>query len=405
MKSKHSHSISALLAVLLALGILAYGTAYAQSYENKYVHALAPLMLPQSNVGSALQQAAFQQPDLLVVYGSSEMLNETTQYRAFQFFQYYPTGFDVYEVAKSGATSLDIAQDLAAIGSELRGKKVVFSFTPTMFNALEVSPLAYAANFSLLHANALIFDLYLSLETKQTAAQRMNDYPDTLDDDPVLLFAVQQLACKCWYGPSLYALSLPLGQINTWIIRLQDHWEVLNDIWSIPNLNPQVVRKPEQINWSRQIVQALMAEKRHSNNNPYGIDNGLWKWSYKRKLRFPKKPGSANSQFLQNLDDSKEWTDFDLVLQILKEMGAQPLILSRPIDGPVWNAMGVSRPARLVYYAKLQSAISPYGFPFVDFANHDGDHYFSIDLSSHTSREGWAYVDQTLNAFFHGQIY
>ncbi len=176
---------------------------------------LAPLMLPQSNVGSALQQAAFRQPDLLVVYGSSEMLNEATAYGAFQFFQYYPTGFNVYEVAKSGATSLDIAQDLAAIGPELRGKKVVFSFTPTMFNAPEVTPLAYAANFSLLHANALIFDLYLSLETKQTAAQRMNDYPDTLNGDPVLQFAVQQLACKCWYGSSLYALSFPLGQINT----------------------------------------------------------------------------------------------------------------------------------------------------------------------------------------------
>ena len=292
---------------------------------------------------------------------------------------------------------------MAAIGPELRGKKVVFSFTPSMFNAAEVNSQAYAANFSLLHANALIFDLYLDLETKQTAAQRMNDYPDTLNDDAVLQFAVQQLACRCWYGSTLYVLSLPLGQINTWIIRLQDHWDVLNYIWSVPNLNPQVVREPGQINWSKQIAQALIAEQRHSNNNPYGIENGLWNWSYKRKLRFPKKPGSANSQFVQNLDTSKEWTDFDLVLQILKEMRAQPLILSRPIDGPIWSAMGVSRPARLVYYDKLQSTVSPYRFPFVDFASHDGDHYFSVDLASHTSRAGWVYVDQILNAFFHGQ--
>jgi len=222
----------------------------------------------------------FQQPAILVVYGSSEMLDENTANRAPQFFQYYPTGFDVYKVAKSGATSLDIAPDLAAIGPELRGKKVVFSCTPTMWDAPEVSLPAYAANFSLLHANALMFDLYLSLETKQTAAQRMNDYPDTLKGDPVLQFAVQQLACRCWYGPTLYALSLPLGQINTWIIRLQDHWDVLIYIWSVPNLNPQVVREPGQINWSKQIAQALMAEQRHSNNNPYGIENGLWNWSY-----------------------------------------------------------------------------------------------------------------------------
>ncbi len=147
-----------------------------------------------------------------------------------------------------------------------------------------------------------------------------------------------------------------------------------------------------------------MTEKKHSSNNPYGIENGLWNWRYKKKLTYPVKPSSANSEFVLDLNASKEWTDFDLVLQVLKEMGAQPLILSRPINGPIWSAMGVSRSARLVYYVKLQNAIAPYRFPFVDFANHDGDHYFSVDPSSHPSREGWVYVDLVLNAFFHGQI-
>ena len=278
LKPNYSHLISASLTILLALGALIYGVGYAQSLENKYVHLLAPLMLPQSNLGSALQQAGFQQPDLLMVFGSSEMLVEdipetmtygtstkiqigSSPYGATQFFQYYPTGFNVYEIARGGAYSLDIAQDLAAIGPELRGKKVVFSFTPSMFNEPEVTPAAYGADFSLLHANALIFDTDLSFETKQIAARRMNDYPDTLKNDSLLQFAVQQFTCGCWYGSSLYDLIVPLGQLNTWIIRLQDHWEVLNYIWSHPNLNPQVVRKPEQINWSREISQAVTAAK------------------------------------------------------------------------------------------------------------------------------------------------
>ncbi len=405
MKPKYSHVISAAFALLLALGFLIYGTVYARSLEQKYVHVLAPLMLSQSNVGSALQQAAFQQPDLLVVYGSSEMLVENTPYRAFQFFQNYPTGFDVYEVAKGGATSLDIAQDLAAIGPELRGKKVVFSFTPTMFNAAEVNPLAYAADFSLLHANALIFNSSLSLQTKQIAATRMNDYPDTLSSDPVLQFAIQQLDCGCGYGTYLYDLAVPLGQLDTWVIRLQDHWEVLNYIWSHPKLNPQVVHKPTQIVWAKQIAQAVTIEKRYSNNNPYGIENQTWIKTYARVLSVRRKPGSADARFIQNLNKSKEWTDFELALRVLKEMGAQPLILSRPMDGPIWNAMGVSSQARHAYYVKLQNAILPYGFPFVDFANHDSDRFFSVDQASHTSREGWVYVDQVLDAFFHNRIH
>src|SRR5271157_733810 len=337
LKPKHSHLISALVAILLALGVSAFGTVYAQSLEDKYVHVLAPLMLPQSNIGSALQQAGFQQPDLLMVYGSSEMLVEdisftlkygtsnitigSTPYGASQFFKNYPTGFNVYEIAKGGAYSLDIAQDLAAVGPELRGKKVVFSFTPSMFNEPEVTPVAYAADFSLLHANALIFDTQLSFETKQIAAQRMNDYADTLKSDSVLQFAVQQLTCRCWYGSYLYDLTVPLGQLDTGILRLQDHWEVMNYIWSHPSLNSQVMRKPEQINWSREISQAVTSEKTYSNNNPYGIPNESWNAYFSKILAHRRRPGSADPSFVQRLNDSKEWADFDLVLRILEEMG------------------------------------------------------------------------------------
>ncbi len=76
LNPNYAHLTSALLAILLALVVVAYGTIYAQSLEQKYIHALAPLILPQSNLGSALQQVAFQQPDLLMVYGSSELLFE-----------------------------------------------------------------------------------------------------------------------------------------------------------------------------------------------------------------------------------------------------------------------------------------------------------------------------------------
>lgn len=114
--------------------------------------------------------------------------------------------------------------------------------------------------------------------------------------------------------------------------------------------------------------------------------------------------GSADPGFIQRLNNSIEWTDFDLVLQILKEMNTQPLILSRPVAGPIWSAMGLSQLGRQAYYIKLQNATLPYGFPFMDFADHDNDRYFCIDSGCHMNSEGWAYVDQTLNAFFHGQI-
>jgi len=384
--------------------LLLYGTFYAHSVEQKYIHALTNLRIPQSDLGIALQQIALEHPDLLMIYGSSEMLGGSSPYVAPRFFQNYPTGFNIYIVARPGVTSLDIAEDLAAIGSELRRKKVVFSFTPSMFDEEAVSPASYAEDFSLLHANALIFDLSLSYGIKQLIAQRMNEYPHTLNTDPILQFGVQQLICPCSYGSTLYVLTLPLGQINTWIIRLQDHWDVLNYIWSHPKLNPAVTRKPAQINWVSEIAQSLRVDKTYSTNNPYGIENSAWTNTCSKILAQRRKPGSSDAQFLWNLDHSTEWADFELALRVLKELGAKPIILSRPLDGRIWNAMGVSSLARRVYYDKLQNTIAPYGFPFVDFENHDSDKYFSIDPSSHTSPEGWVYVDQTLDDFFHDKI-
>ncbi len=142
-----------------------------------------------------------------------------------------------------------------------------------------------------------------------------------------------------------------------------------------------------------------------ASNNPYGIPNDIWYADYGKLLASPIKPGSGNLGFIQSVDDSKEWADFDLALRVLKELGAQPLILSRPLDGPIMDAMGVAWQARQEYYSKLQNVVSAHGFPIVDFVDQDGNRYFSIDRNSHPSPEGWVYTNQALDAFFHGTIH
>ena len=143
------------------------------------VNTLAPRGLKQGFIGSVLQEAAFGQSDLLPVYGTSEIYNEIDENSANQFFQTYPTGFTVFEVASGGVASLEIAQNLAALGPVLKGKKVVISFTPSMFTIPEVDLKAYAGDFSRLHANEMVFSPFISFGLKQRTAARMLDYPDT----------------------------------------------------------------------------------------------------------------------------------------------------------------------------------------------------------------------------------
>ncbi len=134
MKKTLPHLLPALAALLILFGLLVGGSFYARSVELSYVNALAPDRLKQTDLGSALQEAAFRRPDLLPVFGSSEILDEDDENSAYRFFQTYPTGFTVFEVGMGGITSLEIAQSLAALRPDIKGKKVVISFTPSMFN-------------------------------------------------------------------------------------------------------------------------------------------------------------------------------------------------------------------------------------------------------------------------------
>ena len=90
-----------------------------------------------------------------------------------------------------------------------------------------VSDKYYAGDFSRLHANEMTFSPYISFDLKQRLASRMLDYPDTFADDPLLGFALQNLASRSALNFLLYDMSVPVGQLQALVIRLQDHWEVM----------------------------------------------------------------------------------------------------------------------------------------------------------------------------------
>ncbi len=400
--SPYIHLIFAYFAIVLLAGAVLVFDQLASNTEGRYVHALAPLLLPQTDMGSVVQQAAFQQPDLLPVYGSSEQLKDVPTYGAYNFFSAYPTGFEVIDFAQTADTSLNMAQALAAIGPELKGRRVVIAFTPTMFTAKEVSTDYYAGDFSRMHAYALAFSPDLSLAVKRLAARRMLEYPDTLSNDPLLSFALQNLAGDAIYNRLLYYMIFPLGQLEYTVIRMQDHYAILNYLQQHPKIKPDVQHKPAVIDWNKLFVLARTQQIADTNSNPYGIQNDVWIRNYHGFLK-TWDPGSGDAHFIAALNQSKEWGDLAILLETLKELGAQPLIMSWPINGTLDTVTGISSKAQQAYYAKLQNLLETYSMPLVDFQQYTNDPFFTIDQMSHTSREGWVVVDQTLDAYYHGQ--
>ena len=397
---------SALAASGLIGALLIGGVLYARWMEGRYVHALASRMFPRPVdsdsfgteltivlQGSALQAEAFRQPDLLPLYGSSELIWRDYQgrFNGSELFRTYPTGFALFPVGKPGTPALAILQDLVAIGGELAGKKVAISLSPAWLrNSSQDEQSHYRGNFSRLHAGELAFSTDLSFELKHDVAQRMLDFPATLEADPLLKFALERLADGSPGSRAVYYSVLPLGKLQNLVLRLQDHWETLALIRGQPDLAPDVPRRAAALDWqSLQTEAARMAQT-------------LARERAQKSSTEASPESSGDRQFLQRVRQSAEWTDLDLLMRGLAQLGAQPIILSQPLAGTAFDHLRVRRSAREAYYERFRKVTRPYGVPVIDFAEHDEDPFFVVNVRSHLSAKGWAYYDRALDAFYHG---
>lgn len=385
MRSACRPHLSALIAALGVLaGVLLVGVSAARYLERRALHRIAPQSFEMKNHGLVLQREAFRHCDLLPLYGSSELMKSVPD-KAGDFFRREPTGFEVFPVGKAGTTSIVVLQKVAALGADVRGRKLVISLSPSWFSQRGVEPDHYAGNFSLEQASALAFSTHLDPELKRDAARRLLDFPDTLVRSPVLGFALRRLASDAWVDRCLYRLEWPLGWLEGALLRAQDHFHTLTFLahhWRRWSFHPH----PMQLDWARLLAKA--AQKTSAEEDEESLS-----------LETPRTSGDAT--YLQRLADSREWEDLELLLRGLQQLGAKPMLLSMPINGAYFDRARISAKARAAYYDRIEALADRYGVPLADFRDHDEDPAFLADTHDHLSAKGWLYFDAAIDAFYH----
>jgi D-alanine transfer protein len=372
------HLFSALIACALPIAILGGGRLLAVYVEGKTIHATAPRDFFIKNQGLAFQRAAARAPAILLLYGSSELIDPVPN-RASDFFSSAPSGFQVCPVGKAGTNSLITLQKLGALGSDLRDRKVVISLSPSSFLTPAVSPYSYAGNFSLPAASGVLFGDALDLDLKAKIVKRMSQFPDTLAKSALLRLAATCLASGRPLDRVVLMAIWPLGKLQNTVLDLQDHFEAL----------VYILGEGKTIPWHR---------LRPSNSPKARADGG-------QDAVVPESLGAIRSArdaaFRARIAAASEWIDLELLFRTLTELGAQPLIVSMPIDGTLYDTTGVSRSARQVYYDRMSKLAQRYHFPLIQFEDHDADPTFLIAHREHPTAKGWTYYDQALNDFFH----
>jgi D-alanine transfer protein len=384
------HLLSALIAAALVAGILWAGRMLAVHLEGGTLSATVPELFLLKNQGLAFQRAAARAPDVLLIYGSSELMKPVPD-KSGEFFRTAPTGFQVSPVGKPGTTVMIILQKLGALGPDLHGKKIAISLSPGWFFTQVVSPHFYEGSFSMLAASEMVFGSALDLELKHDIALRMLQFPNTFVKSPLLELALGRLASGTWMDRVVFYALWPMGKTQNTVLDLQDHFEALVHI--LREAKPAAPRRPDTLDWPKLIAEASQggAGDEEKDDEALGpADEAL-------------RAAGGDPAFLARMEAAREWIDFELLLRTLAQIHARPLLLSMPINGPFYDNTGVSRSAGKAYYNKLRALAQRYNFPLLAFEEHDGDPAFLIGEHYHLSAKGWMFYNRSLDDFFHGR--
>src|SRR4030095_11352227 len=206
-----------LFAVLVALGLAAIILFTAQRALIHLEHATIVSTAPESfmlkNQGLAFQRAGAHSPNVMLIYGTSELLRPEAPERGNIFFRTAPTGFQLSPVGSGGANPLIMLQKIGALGSALRGKKVAFSLSPGWFCTAKPGSQGYIGNFSPMAATEMVFGGALDFGLKRDIAARMLQFPETLEQRPFLEFALRRLASGQLLDRAVFCALSPAGKL------------------------------------------------------------------------------------------------------------------------------------------------------------------------------------------------
>ena len=370
---------------------------WARGVQEDRLHSVAPEFCDAKLHGVALIREAFSRPDTLVFLGSSELI-PTVPMRGVDFFSQAPTGFSMFPVGKAGTTALSVLQKLGGAGDTLRGKKVVLSLSPSFFQNEQVDAKYFAGNSSKLQTKEFLWNTAFSADLRQAAAQNILRYPQAYEGDWVLEFTLRCLASAKRLDRLMLALIWPFASMDRAVCRLQDHVEaslaLLNasDDDRLDTVSSASTVKRSGINWDELLKKAEAQSK------------ALAARTARKPLKAVRDKGTGDSQFLSRLKNAEEWKHFELVLRLIREAGAEPLVMSMPLHVDVLEAQGVSADARSHFGKQLRGLTEKYRVPLVYFEKHENDPVFFVDQFDHIGSKGWWYYNKVVDDFYHNRL-
>ncbi|MGG0051042.1 D-alanyl-lipoteichoic acid biosynthesis protein DltD [Bacillus atrophaeus] len=375
-----------ILAFILFVGAIAVPASWLTRFiPDKRVEESATALNPNMFQGLYLQNKMLEEQKYLPIYGSSE-LSRLDKFHPSNYFQVNNQGFTPYLIGKGGSQSLIHAINFAAHADQLKGKKLVFIVSPQWFTKHGSDEQHFAPNYSALQGLDLAFNDTIDPAVKKQMMKRMLHYKAVTNDAVLSELYQAMLEGQTWK----VNLLKPAAKSYYSLLQKKDlYYSMAESEGPKRHVSESVKDKP----WSVLKQEADKMGEEHSRSNVFHIDDPSY-----RKLKH-KVPKFKNRNKHRTYAKSPEFGDFELMLDILKDAGAEPMFVSIPVNGKWYDYTGFPKNGRTDYYKKVKKQIEAKGFQVADLSGHEYDPYFMKD-TIHIGWKGWVYVDKAIEEFY-----
>lgn len=402
MKKPLIAGISALISVILLLtaaGGLLYRTMppYSDSIgDDNYIEKITGIYL--------VEQSA-KRDNNVIIYGSSELRTLNISTHPANFFRGQRSGLQVNLVGRGSCQSIIHAINIAAAGDALAGKKVVLITSPQSYVKDGIAPDLFMANFSEQQYLTLMLDDSIPGNIKRYISQRVAELTDKYNDitgssmyrhDAV--GAMSAVAVNSSLAAAAANMVLqPFFRFSKWLFDMRD-------IVASRKLIEEVAGKSKEpgqagagsgIDWESESELAISEAESLTGNNEFGMLNDYYTTYIGRKLNQQKDKDRELSYSV-----SPEYDDLEILLDICKLKGIEPLFVHVPLHGEWSDYTGFSKERREEYYQNVRDIVARYeNVTMVDLTGYEYEKYFLCDIM-HLGWKGWLEVDKAIERHF-----
>ena len=376
-----------LLSIVTVLTVLYFYIPYINNYYK----------VSDNSVRYSISQDKYKSVDIiknnmdsntLLLLGSSEL--EITNHKDYSINKVFNTSdFHIMQIGSGYYQNLIHATMLGALGDAIPKNKVAIVESMQWFEDKDLNRKAFVSRISKEAVYGALTNEKLSQDTKTKLINRIISLSRDNDSLKETFERFKRvLVDKNPLGMDEWIMQIELMQYNQ---VLKSNFARNKKSFGVKGVKDTLAA---DIDWDKLESETIKDAENNTKENPFDMEDTAYKKFYADKVD-KVKDDKKNITF----DESAEFDDYKLFLQMAKELGIEVKVILFPINGKWYDHLGMTKETRQKYYSKVETIAKEYGATIWDLSDKEYELDYMHD-GIHPGWKSWIETEKMLYEFF-----